>query len=1819
MTCSTGIKDLVKKTVENKPWFKFNNKDFIRIMPSPAARINPTNFKGVANTLATYLNKGINNGIKIGDVFYPEEFQGVIGVGIRPTEFQLQTLNSNNPEELQERLDELAKIKREKDTYFTDREKEELKRGVDYNTSDEGILFNRDTYNVQSKARAEEIFTKVADKLSSKLGVDYKIITPEEAVEITKDSPIQYNGEGAFAYKGRVYILNNRVTLENGIHEFGHFLVSAVVKDNPGLFTKLYNDFLVTSSGAAIDAQVRKNYSDFSENEIQQEVITRGLTQLAQGKIEDPKNVFQRFWFAIKQILRNIFGKEHKLSNLNENTTLDQLAEMLVGDNLKINTEVVYEDDVIKFNRDAKDFIDDFKKLDNSNLNKAIERFDTIVKSQIKDVLGNSRYKDIKETLTGDSERNDLLVVRDILKRASEAGDDIEGMNKKAVQLAHTIDSIDMFTTKILDRIRELNDMEDHKERLGILSSYQFLLGDWARTMEQFGDELRAAKIPAGSALYSTISSVQSKLNSSLKEITDNNEEAVFDLIKEMLQNVKEDIKKEHDAKVALYKKDIEAGNTSARKLLDEENNRYKRFDLNDDTLRKYLRGEMGDTNQFSGYLEAYISSPDPIVGGFAKFLKTAKYEVEVKARKFSQDFRTELDPLYKKLNVDRSNPAELGKQLTFMDSVLKFEDGKPVQGQVISLINPFKNYRYDLDLMNYQIDKAKSEGREEDARQLRKELNQHLSDYFYRDYVDEYYKLQDIWKSENGTKAYQKRSEVYEQISDIQDTLSNDPIVREQQLEEVKLLRKQVQLLGSLRDENGDLKTGEDLAIAQVIQEYNKQSRQFYEWNEIKGLFETRFNEFKQGLLDEGLNSESPEFKEKTEEWKKQNTRRVISPEFYDTRKKIIEDISKILNSLPDSERKNLDIERVWKDIIDIVTGNRDENGQPIGSNLNERQITKIKEFQQKIQEIKEEYNSVAGLTKSEAEELSYYYEVQKNKSLSEHEYLRMNQLINQKGSAGLTKLQKNKLVNLMQQLKDLQSKVATDYYVDIVNNHLSKANIDPITETSAEVLLEPSYIDKILAENPEFKEWFHKNHLLKEYWDNKTKSMVNIYERLYVWNRIEPNNENHYQKYTLSDGTKIDGLPTFDYYRRVVKSEYRTKKEVGKTIDNKGNWLPKTIDQGAKDSKYINERYNQLKSSNPDMFSLLGVMTKYHLKAQEGIYSGNKLGYDIPRFHKSRIEYLRSGQLKDDVSDKAGQLKEGIGQFFSKRADDYSTGNANYENELTERLATSDMFDNEISRIPIKGLASIPVEQVSLNVGESIIKYMTSAETNKKLIETSPYAKALLNVLEENGVKDITAINRKKWMSTGVKTFINSSKNRRHQILSNLYEREFLGIEHHNEMGEFANKAANTIMSAAAWGTLAVDLPGSVKNVFAANVQSFIESLAGKHINKIEFAKGTSLMTSKYIPALIADYNKLSGQSLYTQMYQMFDPQQGKFYDKLGHELKASNLSNFVAGHWAFAPREFGEIEAQGSFWLGMMMHTKIDQTINGETKQINYQDAFELVDGKVQLKQGIDPEWAEGGKKFLEFKLKLHELNQKLQGNYSNIDQPEMQRYTYGRLLNFMRRYFVPAAVNRFSKERIQVGMGGTREGYYTTSLRVASNFVKTAKLNWHLYTDEEKANVWKTLGEVGISLTFYLLLRSLGWDPNDKDKYKKLKDNSWATNQLIYQLMAVKSESEQFIPVPGMGADEIMRLKNTPSLAFGHLDKYYRLINDATDLIQVGVGMEDSEKLRYTANQGIWEKGDLKVVSHLARIVGFTGTTISPDVAIKNMNMIQSRTK
>ena len=115
--CTLGIQNLVKTTLNNKPWFEYDQSlGIVNILDSFAKKINKENSHGVAKTTAIAINKQINDGYKnIGDIaFVKSNKEGRGYIDIAPSINQIYLINAQNAKEineLQKQLDEEELLK----------------------------------------------------------------------------------------------------------------------------------------------------------------------------------------------------------------------------------------------------------------------------------------------------------------------------------------------------------------------------------------------------------------------------------------------------------------------------------------------------------------------------------------------------------------------------------------------------------------------------------------------------------------------------------------------------------------------------------------------------------------------------------------------------------------------------------------------------------------------------------------------------------------------------------------------------------------------------------------------------------------------------------------------------------------------------------------------------------------------------------------------------------------------------------------------------------------------------------------------------------------------------------------------------------------------------------------------------------------------------------------------------------------------------------------------------------------------------------------------------------------------------------------------------------------------------------------------------------------------------------------------------------------------------------------------------------------------------------------------------------------------------
>lgn len=153
MSCSTGLVSTVNKILNNKPWFKYNQKTgYIKILESPNSRINSQTIPGVANSVAASINKAVAQEYpQVGQVAYFTYLDNVAAVVVSPTNRQLDIFNQADRAE---EASILADLELEEQL----RSFEERQREGNWSENMEGDVLSQDDINFQISSSDKIVF-----------------------------------------------------------------------------------------------------------------------------------------------------------------------------------------------------------------------------------------------------------------------------------------------------------------------------------------------------------------------------------------------------------------------------------------------------------------------------------------------------------------------------------------------------------------------------------------------------------------------------------------------------------------------------------------------------------------------------------------------------------------------------------------------------------------------------------------------------------------------------------------------------------------------------------------------------------------------------------------------------------------------------------------------------------------------------------------------------------------------------------------------------------------------------------------------------------------------------------------------------------------------------------------------------------------------------------------------------------------------------------------------------------------------------------------------------------------------------------------------------------------------------------------------------------------------------------------------------------------------------------------------------------------------------------------------------------------------------
>ena len=1706
--------------------------------------------------------------------------------------------------------------------------------------------------DLKSPNETKEIAVAFISQLSENLGIEYEIIDEQTAKDLLASKGINYNPSvhTAFFVDGKTYFIEGRIDSTTAMHEFSHPLLRAIRNENSILFNNMFNSLQNTSAWASIREKLRADYPELSENDdlYKEEALVYAMEFAHENKFQNDnffKKCIDKIIYAIKQYLRNHLGQGIKISDLSVDTTIGDLATMLEN-NVKFDIKIknLTEKDVVSFKKEETELAEEIQKIfnkNNSTLDHNLENFSSSVSNFADaldahmDYLKNNkeleRLKELQTNVFGSGQLDQMIKEMKTANGEKEfvTLSDVEIFKNRSLAFANSLAQITAITSQIKADVEEIKRNDATYDNINIIYKYYNLIDYWQEFLKNFNNDLSNAASENNfnpTLLYSIIGQAQVELQSARNAIENIYLNVATDVIYDELSPMYDGFKKELKENVERLKSEgapqkfIDDEYIKFRGLNEAETKEYdqlleylefgslspankarldylmkksieKKFmgkTVQRNTIlrtkteiREMIKGNLGDARFLNSKLEGLMFSTDPILGGMAQHLKRDIVRAKNQMQQDFNDFHAKIQPLIDKTGIDKAKIGSLGKTLGFRDKVLSYdENGNPIESEEWVFLNEFKDYRYERDLLELEVATKKdtyTTSNTEENRLAYLEAKQRLDDFNYKymnqEYVHEFYEVRNILqRTEAGKKALARMDELNEKIEkkqhffDFDSEISESTYdVRQVIINEIESLRRELRQLSSTIDHNGQPKTGEDLEIAKVLQEYYEKSGKFYETITDNESFDADYIAFRQRLIDAGYSEGSESFNKEMDLWLRRVMKYGTTTEFDELRRQALERIIEL------SGNENSD---KWKQIFAIANGSKDSDGH-----INSSLITS--EQKQKMREIEMSMNRDEGMSEELKEAIEEY--------------------------------------------NNLVEKIPTKYYMDSLTEVLNDCNVtsadlnsifgvDTIEDLVEEFTTPGFDVEKLKTlkcssdTSRTMYDWFMENHFLSRTINTKGGT-INKYQRFYFNNVVKPTEEQYEQSYTVINPETgnviavLKGVPAGRYSKRIVKQQYHTEKIVGKTVDNKGGWLPKNREELAKVKelsdnpnddnyryKFINTDYERMRTENPDMFALLEAFKEEHLKNQEFASKRNRLYLSFPRYVKNSAETLGQSTtvgIMETIKQYITRLK----QFFVGSPDDYEEGDGNFSLEYQKAC----LLEKEFDAIPVGGLYNVSADDCSTNIQNTIFRYGEDCRREAEMRKNASFFQALEVSLDKNKLKKDT-YDASKLKSTGIfERLVKKGDYNRLDAVTNFKKTHYQGekVKGFGSNSPFLMRIANFLMGRASFSFFAWNLPSALKNSHGIKFQAVIESAAKQHMDIVSLEKGNlwSLDAMAEI-AVKGNYDEHHPKSLKRKIIEQFDFKQDKASKIMTDPLWRSVTTDVLDGKFFTAPREWLEDQATYQLGAGILIFKKIN--VGG--KMMSYMDAIEDRDGVLTLKEGADirylfhdteyiPQTGDTfesiAKKFnisdpegdgahyiqrmaknLDEKIanvnkakrdydnevsiarrsltgneledalasakkdydavleknkivfkndmyhkvknEIDDTNNGIGGAYADFDQPEWHKYFLYRTTFFLRRYFIPMFMKRFRfNESISPGSARQARGYYIQTLDLAHKIIASKGKYLHFMSTNESAAFMRTVTEMALLACIPFISRFLfGYDPDDEERYKKLRKISGA---------------------------------------------------------------------------------------------------------------------
>ena len=1044
-------------------------------------------------------------------------------------------------------------------------------------------------------------------------------------------------------------------------------------------------------------------------------------------------------------------------------------------------------------------------------------------------------------------------------------------------------------------------------------------------------------------------------------------------------------------------------------------------------------------------------------------------------------------------------------------------KDGKKKYYKTYALNSEMDEHGYKLllDEKRYEIEKETDPDKKAI---LEKQLKKFREDNEDRGYTEEYYRIQSLLSPE----AREARQKILDEIN----MLSNygaDDFLDEATLDRISDLQFELARLGSLYNKNGIRKTPGSVEerIALNIQEWTKEKNAskihlFEPSDERLQEFRSRLKFYQDGLKDARENLRRLEIayaaneveyasvqqarknlQEKTKEfndWKKINLKRTISPDFYELRKAITDQISTIQEKYKvafASKYPNLRTDNeIWEDIFNLLKGYRDDDNIYKGTEIPTEIAEQIKElqlelnrnrelfktlkyeiskrdqetFKQDDRRLQELYEQKAQLQKYEN---TQYYKDAVESRLSQIRSAEVYRLINKDQGA---KMQYYK------DYKEAVEKARIDYPDQNFAYHQMKATQVASALMYIRMSKQMKDLDSKVQKKFENSDWFKSNHIKMELWDDSVGQMTEQNVPIYFWSEVLPKNDVY-----IDYNSPSKRWNTFRVNPDFIRPDFK--------------YIPGRT-QLRKSSSFKNDNYQLLDNEQK---ALLQELTDLYLEKQRLTPQSVAKGLELPSVRKRQ---------QTNIIDYANPVKRiktwGKNTFddikgLDEEDDVYLAGSATMANAFKRRLMLRYVGRMDTSVQSIDALTSITM------FGDDAIRF-------GKLFEKSPYLFGIRDLVNSSDISGSNAV----------------------KMINNLYDRQLFG---RGSKTLFKAGTAATVerslyklndevvgLSSALFTTYKIPLAvkNFISNFYNAAVQSGTYDISIPDLLK-GMGKGAPQLRELFLSSI-----KTGEQSEFVKKLRLFGIYDENVMAKarnlnptdmevIGLNINVLNMLKYV--------REFLDIETRIGVAYAIAEKYKF---IDASGKDVNIFDAFQEVNGAFVPRRDLfrldnngnripaTAEYIEEIKKV--YIGRYHGVDALINGAQKSIDQGEIKRYALGRLLMMLKSWLTYQTIRRVGGRRINYGGGFEYEGTYQALGGFIFNFIvnfPTAVQNVRAWSQTQtkvrRRAAFSALMDTAAIATLYSIIYLVsegmyGNDPEDPENKRSLWSLSYVTDEL-----------------------------------------------------------------------------------------------------------------